>query len=75
MMLPGQGLPPFIHPYYGYGVDTSGNEIAAHKSGQAPIANCAAIVKLYSAKNKDNIVFIWRTIRAEQERLLAEVSP
>jgi hypothetical protein len=73
MMFPGRNLPPFIHPFYGYGVNASGNEIAAHKSAQGPIANCAAIVKWYSVKNNDNTVFIWRTIRMEQERLLAEV--
>ncbi|TVY90567.1 hypothetical protein LAWI1_G006508 [Lachnellula willkommii] len=74
MMVSRQSLPPFIHPYYGYGVSTSGNEIDTHKYGPASLNNCAAIVKWYSAKNKDNIEFIWRTIRAEQERLLAEYS-
>lgn len=73
MVVSRQSLPPFIHPYYGYGVSTSGNEIDTHKYGPAPLNNCAAIVKWYSAKNKDNIGFIWGTIKMEQERLLAEV--
>ncbi|TVY45895.1 hypothetical protein LSUB1_G000492 [Lachnellula subtilissima] len=74
MIISRQSLPPFIHPYYGYGVSTSGNEIDTHQYGLAPLNNCAAIVKWYSAKNKDNIGFIWGTIRMEQERLLAEYS-
>ncbi|TVY42537.1 hypothetical protein LOCC1_G005463 [Lachnellula occidentalis] len=74
MMISHQSLPPFIHPYYGYGVSSSGNEIDSHQYGLAPLNNCAAIVKWYSVKNKDNIKFIWGTIRAEQERLLAEYS-
>ena len=75
MMISHQSLPPFIHPYYGYGGNTSRNEIDTHQYGLAPLNNCAAIVKWYSAKNQDNIGFIWGTIRMEQERLLAEVGP
>lgn len=77
MMIAGQTPPPFIHPYFCYGVnDASGCKIRSvtdYNSGRAPLKNCAAILKWNSVRDKENLVFVWRTIRCEQERLLSEV--
>lgn len=72
MLLHGKkGLPPFIHPQCM--VDISRDHRADQKSLPQPLANCAAIVQMWPVKNKNNVVFIWKSIRMEQERLSAEV--
>lgn len=71
MLLPGKGMPPFIHPRcLIQGSDPDGH-VAQALPG--PLATCAGIVALWSVKNRTNSVFVWRAIRAEQERLLEEV--
>lgn len=71
MMLPGDTLPPFIHPQCLF--DISGDDQVHHKSLPGPLATCAAIVQMFSVKNDGNAIFIWKAIRMEQERLLDEV--
>jgi hypothetical protein len=71
MMLPGKTLPEFIHPQSVIGSFEGDGTI--HKSVRGPLANCLAIMQMCSIKNKGNSAFIWRAIRMEQERLLAEV--
>ncbi|KAF8860589.1 hypothetical protein BDZ45DRAFT_724519 [Acephala macrosclerotiorum] len=66
MMLSGDP-PPFIHRNYGYGIDAP-----AQAAKPAPLKNCANIILWYSKKDNDNIKFIWRTVKAETERLLEE---
>ena len=63
LMLPNKGLPPFIHRH----------GAKKRTTRQDPIEICATIVQMCSMKNKDNAAFIWRTIKMEQERILAEV--
>ncbi|CZR68147.1 uncharacterized protein PAC_18046 [Phialocephala subalpina] len=72
MMLSGDP-PPFIHRYYGYGVDTSAGNLTTQVARPAPLKNCANIVLWFTKKDKDNIRFIWNTIKAETERLLKEL--
>ena len=73
MMVPGKTrtLPAFIHPQslgYKYKDDRFSNSPLSN-----PLENCLAIMQMWSVKNKGNTQFIWRTIRMEQERVLAEV--
>jgi hypothetical protein len=72
MMLAGKILPPFIHPK---SATNNSDDPLDDSKLLGPLANCAAIVQMCSVKNKTNTVFIWKTIRMEQERLLAEVCP
>jgi hypothetical protein len=72
MMLPGANLPPFIHPL---SLTSPSGDILVHKSMPNPLAICAGIVQMFSAKNKSNCRFCWKTVRMEQERLAAEVKP
>ncbi|KAE8445396.1 hypothetical protein EG329_013409 [Mollisiaceae sp. DMI_Dod_QoI] len=74
MILLDRDPPPFIHRYDVLGMDKSGNKTSAHKFPPAPLQNCAAILRWYNMKSRDNVIHIWRTIRMEQERLLAEYS-
>ena len=70
MMLPDKAMPPFIHPRcLAHGSSQDGRVVQALPG---PLATCAGIIALWSVKNKTNNVFIWRAIRAEQERLLEE---
>lgn len=71
MLLPGDTLPPFIHPQ-GW-IDKSGNHRVNHMSLLGPLATCVAIVQMFSVKNESNVKFLWKTIRTEQEKLSAEV--
>lgn len=70
MMLRGQN-PPFIHPR------TLFNDPCDLQSGQTfkagPLAVCNELLQMFTMKNRDNVVQIWRAIRMEQERLLSEV--
>ena len=74
MMVPGKTrtLPAFIHPQsLGY---KRKNDRFLNNRLSSPLENCLAIVQMWSVKNKANAQLIWRTIRMEQERVLAEVS-
>ncbi|KAG9231563.1 hypothetical protein BJ875DRAFT_113309 [Amylocarpus encephaloides] len=70
MMLPGKSLPPFIHPTSM--IDMQREDRTTQKTLPGPLANCAAIVQMYSVKNNSNAVFIWKAVRMEQERISAE---
>lgn len=67
MILSG-GTPPFIHRYYGYGIDAP-----VQVTRPAPLKNCANIILWNTKKDNDNIEFIWGTVQVETERLLEEV--
>jgi hypothetical protein len=75
MILPDrvQDPPPFIHQHFSFEANGSGSQAQARKIRQPPLQNCAAIVRWYSVRDKDNTVFIGNTIRLETERLLKEV--
>lgn len=57
-LLLNQGLPPFIH---------SADKVR-------PLRNCELILQWHSCRDSENLIYIWNTIHAEQERLLEEVS-
>jgi hypothetical protein len=71
MLLPGKSMPPFMHPQCL--VEEPDQEGRVTRSFPEPLAKCAGIVAMWSVKNRNNGVFIWRAIRAEQERLSEEV--
>lgn len=72
MMLPDKGVPPFIHPQFRINeVDRDGQ--LPQTSLPGPLATCAGIMAMWSVKNNNNSIFIWRAIRTEQERLSHEV--
>jgi hypothetical protein len=73
MLLSNSDLPPFIHPYFGYGVAISDTSIRSRHSDLRPLRNCAIIVQWQSMKSEESTLYLWRTIKAEQERLLSEV--
>jgi hypothetical protein len=72
MLLPGKSMPPFMHPQCL--IEEPDQEGRVTISFPEPLAKCAGIVAMWSVKNRNNAVFIWRAIRAEQERLSEEVS-
>jgi hypothetical protein len=72
MMLPDKGMPPFIHSQWLVReFDQDGRVTQTSLPG--PLATCAGIIALWSVKNGNNSLFIWRAIRAEQERIAEEV--
>ncbi|KUJ14516.1 uncharacterized protein LY89DRAFT_736549 [Mollisia scopiformis] len=72
MLLPGRNLPPFIHPYHAYGLKDSDNNSQVRKYTQPPIQNCAMIIRWHSADDKNNTVYIWKTISLELEKFSKE---
>lgn len=68
MMLRGQ-RPPFIHAQSDFSRDFQPGE----KSIPGPLAVCDELLHMYTMKNEDNVLRIWRAIRMEQVRLLTEV--
>ncbi|KAH8810575.1 hypothetical protein F5884DRAFT_779666 [Xylogone sp. PMI_703] len=66
-MLRRETFPPFIHQHWpkdpnGFILDTA-----------EPIANCMTIAQIFSSRTPENTAFVWRTIRAEQQRLVDEM--
>lgn len=70
MMLRGQN-PPFIHPHTLF--DNPGEYQSRQTFKAGPLAVCNELLQMFTMKNQDNVVQIWRAIRMEQERLLSEV--
>lgn len=70
MMLRGQN-PPFIHPRTIFDEPEDFGPRRKMKAG--PLAVCNELLQMFTMKNRDNVVQIWRAIRMEQERLLSEV--
>lgn len=70
MMLRGQN-PPFIHPRTLF--DDPEDFQSRQKIKAGPLAVCNELLQMFTMKNQDNVVQIWRAIRMEQERLLSEV--
>lgn len=71
MILPGKSLPPFIHPQCAR--EIARGDGMGERSLLGPLATCAAIVQMFTAKTESNTIFIWKAIRMEQERISAEV--
>lgn len=71
-LLPGKGMPPFIHPQCQIQKVSQDGRVAQTSIPEA-LAKCAGIIAMWSVKDKNNSVFIWRAIRSEQERLSKEV--
>lgn len=72
MILPGKSLPPFIHPHLLAAVSGDGGRTRKSQLPK-PLASCAAIMQMFTAKNESNVKFIWEAIRMEQERMISEV--
>lgn len=70
MMLRGQN-PPFIHPRTLFEDPEDFDPGRKMKAG--PLAVCNELLQMFTLKNRDNVVQIWRAIRMEQERLFSEV--
>ena len=62
-------FPPFIHQPWP--TDSNGFII----DGPEPIANCMSIAQIFASRTPESTAFVWRTIRAEQQRLVDEVRP
>jgi hypothetical protein len=65
MMLRRETLPPFIHPHW-------------HRQSTPalpePLSNCMSIAQMYAFRSEETKPFIWRTVKAEDERFLAQVT-
>lgn len=70
MMLRGQN-PPFIHPRTFFDNPEDFQSSKTIKAG--PLAVCNELLQMFTMKNQDNVIQIWRAVRMEQERLLSEV--
>lgn len=66
-MLRRETFPPFIHQHWPK--DSNGFVVDAAE----PITNCMTIAQIFASRTLENTAFIWRTIRAEQQRLVDEV--
>jgi hypothetical protein len=62
-------FPPFIHRPWP--TDLNGFIIDAPE----PMANCMSIAQIFASQTLENTAFVWRTIRAEQQRLVDKVFP
>lgn len=60
-------FPPFIHRPWP--TDSDGFVIDEHE----PVANCMSIAQMFTSRTPQNSAFVWRTIRAEQQRLVDKV--
>jgi hypothetical protein len=74
MVLNDRRLPPFIHPQL-CALATNGSQVRdqLETTTPHPLAVCASIMRMYSAKSRASSAFIWRTIQMEQQRLELEV--
>ena len=65
MMLRRETLPPFIHPHW-------------HRQSTPalpePLSNCMSIAQMFAFRSEETKPFIWRTVKAEDERFLAQVT-
>lgn len=76
ILLPGHGLPPFIHPQC-FRIAFGRLNTVQYKTRQCPPqppAICASIVQMFKGKTNENSDFIWSTLRNAQQRLVEEVS-
>jgi hypothetical protein len=66
MMLRRETFPPFIHPHW-------------HRQWAPalpePLSSCMSIAHMFAFRNEETRPFIWRTVKAEDERFLAQVLP
>ena len=65
MMLRRETLPPFIHPHW-------------HRQSSPalpdPLSNCMSIAQMYAFRSEETKPFLWRTIKAEDERFTSQVT-
>jgi hypothetical protein len=85
MMAASSTLPPFIHPLScGFTLEANGNRLEWNKamvdtlsessSAAEILANCMSISQMFVARTPMSEKMLWRTLQAEQRRLLDEVS-
>jgi len=65
MVLRRETFPPFIHPHW---------HRQSVPSLPEPLASCMSIAHMYAFRTEETKPFLWRTIQAEDERFLAQVS-
>lgn len=65
MMLRRETLPPFIHPHWCRQGTPSLPE---------PISNCMSIAHMYASRSEETRSFLWRTVKAENEWFLEQVT-
>jgi hypothetical protein len=65
MMLRRETLPPFIHGYWNTPIIPALPQT---------LSNCMSIAQMYAFRTDETKPFLWRTIRAEGERFLSEVT-
>jgi hypothetical protein len=64
MMLRRETLPPFIHPHWHRQTTPALPE---------PLSNCMSIAQMYAFRSEETKPFLWRTIKAENDRFLTQV--
>ncbi|KAI0437427.1 hypothetical protein F4803DRAFT_150838 [Xylaria telfairii] len=72
MLIQGSRLPPFIYPQCVLNNGLSHQCIAVNGTHQClpePLANCAALVRMFYSRSSNNAQFIWKAIYDEQKRL------
>jgi len=65
MMLRRETFPPFIHPHW------------CRQSSPVlpePLSNCMSIAQMFASRSDETKPFLWRTIKAEDERVLTQVT-
>ncbi|KAI8945415.1 hypothetical protein F4801DRAFT_127059 [Xylaria longipes] len=72
MLIQGSRLPPFIYPQCVLNNRLCHQCIAVtgtHQCLPEPLANCAALVRMFYSRSSKNAHFVWKTIYDEQKRL------
>ncbi|KAI0478079.1 hypothetical protein F4859DRAFT_46683 [Xylaria cf. heliscus] len=72
MLIQGSRLPPFIYPQCVLNNTLCHQCVAVNGTHQClpePLANCAALVRMFYSRNSSNAQFGWKMIYNEQERL------
>jgi hypothetical protein len=65
MMLRRETLPPFIHPHW---------NLESNESLPQVLSNCMSVAQMYAFRNAETKPFIWRTVKAEDEWFLTQVT-
>lgn len=64
MMLRRETLPPFIHPHW---------HRPSTPALPEPLSNCMSVAQMFAFRSEETKPFIWRTVKAENERFLTQV--
>lgn len=76
MLIQGSRLPPFIYPQCVLNNGLCHQCIAVNGTHQClpePLANCAALVRMFYSRSSNNAQFVWKSIYNEQKRLYEQV--